>query len=163
MTNSGLLKKVLWQQFGAAIDMLENAIKACPNDLWAENNFWHLSYHTVFFLDFYSCPDSSTYKAPLPFDNSELNPEGIMPERIYDKSEVLQFLDYARQKNKALLMQATQQSLYEVWDKNNKDYSLIEILMYNMRHVQHHAAQLNLLLRQSEADVPGWVSRTDAL
>jgi hypothetical protein len=26
-------KKVLWQQFGASIDMFENALKACPDDL----------------------------------------------------------------------------------------------------------------------------------
>jgi uncharacterized damage-inducible protein DinB len=41
-----------------------------------------------------------------------------------------------------------------------KNYSVLEILLYNMRHVQHHVAQLNLLLRQGTADVPNWVSRT---
>src|SRR5947209_15151636 len=29
------------------------------------------------------------------------------------------------------------------------DLSFAEMLLYNMRHVQHHAAQLNLLLRQN--------------
>src|SRR4029434_767437 len=28
-------KTVLWQQFDAAIDMLENAMRACPDDLWS--------------------------------------------------------------------------------------------------------------------------------
>jgi len=28
-------KTLLWQQFGAAIDMLENAMHACPDDLWS--------------------------------------------------------------------------------------------------------------------------------
>jgi hypothetical protein len=28
-------KTVLWQQFGAAIDMLENAVRACPDELWS--------------------------------------------------------------------------------------------------------------------------------
>jgi hypothetical protein len=27
-------KVIIWQQFGAAIDMLENAIEACPDNLW---------------------------------------------------------------------------------------------------------------------------------
>ena len=27
-------KTALWQQFGAAIDMLHNAIEACPDALW---------------------------------------------------------------------------------------------------------------------------------
>jgi uncharacterized damage-inducible protein DinB len=38
-------------------------------------------------------------------------------------------------------------------------YNAIEILLYNMRHVQHHAAQLNLLLRQAINDAPVWVSK----
>ena len=29
-----------------------------------------------------------------------------------------------------------------------------ELPLYNMRHVQHHAAQLNLLLRQAADDAP---------
>jgi uncharacterized damage-inducible protein DinB len=34
-----------------------------------------------------------------------------------------------------------------------------ELLLYNMRHVQHHAAQLNLLLRQKTDSAPNWVSK----
>ena len=34
-----------------------------------------------------------------------------------------------------------------------------ELLLYNMRHVQHHAAQLNLLLRQTTNSAPRWVSK----
>ena len=29
-----LWKTALWQQFGATIDMLENALLACPNTQW---------------------------------------------------------------------------------------------------------------------------------
>jgi len=28
------LKSILWAQFSAALDMLENAIRACPDALW---------------------------------------------------------------------------------------------------------------------------------
>jgi uncharacterized damage-inducible protein DinB len=34
-----------------------------------------------------------------------------------------------------------------------------ELLLYNMRHVQHHAAQLNMLLRQTTNSAPRWVSK----
>ncbi len=29
------LRTILWHQFGASIDMLENAIQACPENIWA--------------------------------------------------------------------------------------------------------------------------------
>jgi hypothetical protein len=34
-----LWRTALWQQFGAAIDMLENALVACPASLWRERVF----------------------------------------------------------------------------------------------------------------------------
>ena len=27
-------KQSLWQQFGAAIDMLDNTLRTCPDELW---------------------------------------------------------------------------------------------------------------------------------
>jgi hypothetical protein len=53
----------LWQQFGAAIDMLENAIRACPGEVWSNPSkrpdwvsddvvgFWYVAYHALF-LDY---------------------------------------------------------------------------------------------------------------
>jgi hypothetical protein len=29
-------KTIIWQQFGAAIDMLDNALRACPDELWRD-------------------------------------------------------------------------------------------------------------------------------
>ena len=62
-----LVKNALWQQFGATIDMLKNAMTACPDEQWhgllwsvTEDDlspdfaaFWYLSYHTLFWLDLY--------------------------------------------------------------------------------------------------------------
>ena len=33
-----LWKRVVWSQFGAAIDMLENALLACPEWLWQDKS-----------------------------------------------------------------------------------------------------------------------------
>jgi hypothetical protein len=29
-------KESLWQQFGAAVDSLDNTLRACPDELWHE-------------------------------------------------------------------------------------------------------------------------------
>jgi hypothetical protein len=45
-----LLQEMLWNQFGAAIDMLENAIAAFPEELWVRNREpapWYIAYHTL--------------------------------------------------------------------------------------------------------------------
>ena len=44
---------LLWPQLGAAIDMLENAVLACPDELWSDRSqrpeYWYVVYHTLFF------------------------------------------------------------------------------------------------------------------
>jgi len=37
--------------------------------------------------------------------------------------------------------------------------SFAELLLYNMRHVQEHAAQLNLFLGQERGSAARWVAR----
>jgi hypothetical protein len=156
------LNTFLWQQFGAAIDMLERAITACPDELWdTPSKFWYKAYHTVFFLDYYlsDTPKEIDYWPPSPFTRSEF--EDVMPERVYDKGEVLMYLGQARQRCHDQLAGTTAEVLLEKrFVSEYKDFSLFELLLYNMRHVQHHTGQLNLLLRQGMIDPPDWVSRT---
>jgi len=155
------LKIILWQQSGATIDMLENALVACPNELWnTESKFWYTGYHTLFYLDYYLSDTPERFLPPPPFTLSEFDPDGVLPDRIYDKAELLTYLVFGRQKCHKLIAGLTDEGAAKRFVNEYKNYSVLEILLYNMRHVQHHVAQLNLLLRQGMADVPNWVSRT---
>ncbi len=155
------LKKILWQQFGAAIDMLENAIEACPGNLWnSSEQFWYKAYHTIFYLDYYISEAPETFRPPSPFTLSEFDPSGILPEQVYNKSELLDYLSLARQRCHDRIASLTNAQSTEIFS-SYKNYTITEILIYNIRHVQHHVAQLNMLLRQGEVNPPNWVSRTD--
>ncbi len=154
------LNESLWTQFGASIDMLENAIKACPAEHWeTDTKFWYNAYHTLFFLDYYLTMEPKIFSPPPPFTLSEFGDE--MPEKVYSKSELLGYLQYCRIKCYQLIADLTEDKLNARWinASGSMNYPVFELLLYNMRHVQHHAAQLNLLLRQGIDDAPGWVSR----
>jgi hypothetical protein len=154
------LKKWICQQFGASIDMLENAIELCPDFFWdTEKKFWYNAYHCLFYLDYYLTLDPVTFSPPKPFTLSEFDP-GTMPERTYGKEELLSYLRHCRIKCRNLIADMTDEIARANWKKKDKDFSVLEVWLYNMRHVQHHAAQLNLLLRQEIDDAPPWVSQT---
>lgn len=158
------IKQALWQQFGASLDMLANAITHCPPEHWdTDRKFWYNAYHCLFFLDYYLTMEAADFVPPPPFTFSEF--EDVMPERVYDKQELLGYLQASREKCRALIAGLTEEKLSERWvnSSGSMDYAVVEILIYNMRHVQHHAAQLNLLLRQTIDDAPDWVSRAEAL
>lgn len=154
-----LFKESIWKQFGACIDMLENVISMCPDELWdTEDKFWYSSYHCLFFLDYYLTPEPANYSSPKPFTNSEF--EGTMPERTYTKIELLTYLKESRNKCHQLILHMTDETAHKRWVNQYRNYSIFEMLLYNLRHVQHHAAQLNQLLRKKIYNAPAWIAQT---
>lgn len=161
-SKSSSIQQLILQQFGAAIDMLENSITACPDTLWDnDSRFWYIAYHALYWLDYYlsDTPMEKDYRPPAPFTTSEFGTE--LPERVYSKVELLTFLQHGRQRLHDRLAGIAADALLEQrWVSEYKDFSLLELLLYNMRHVQHHTGQLNLLIRQAtQAPAPRWVSR----
>lgn len=160
----GTWKTAVWQQFGATIDMLENAMHACPDELWNDRSqqpeFWYLAYHTLFWLDFYLSDPNSSFVPPAPFTLKEMDPAGVLPERPYTKDELQNYLEHGREKCRAQIASMTDESSREHIAMASFGGSRMELLLYNMRHVQHHAAQLNLILRQQIDSAPRWVRKT---
>ena len=157
-------KESVWRQFGAAIDMLDNAIMACPEALWADRSrqpqFWYLAYHTLFFLDYYSSGSSRGFTPPAPFTLGELDPAGVMPERVYTREELKRYLEHGRTQAAAEIAALTSARARKRCAFERPDLTVGDLVLYNLRHVQHHAAQLNLILRQVTDAAPGWVSKT---
>ena len=157
-------KEAVWRQFGAAIDMLENAMRACPDALWddrsREPEFWYLVYHTLFWLDFYLSDSTEGFAPPAPFTLEEMDPAGVLPERPYTKAELQAYLDHGRAKCRATVAALTDERARDRCRFGSSEGSFLELLLDNMRHVQHHTAQLNLILRQRTDSAPRWVGRT---
>jgi hypothetical protein len=158
------MKIIVWQQFGAAIDMLENAITTCPQDLWGKHigfkEFWYIAFHTLFFLDLYLSESDKDFTPPAPFTLDELDERGLLPDRIYTKEELLTYLTHGRKKCRKRISSITEEHANQRCGFHWLDISNAEILLYNMRHVQHHAAQLNFILCRKVDAAPRWVRKT---
>ncbi len=152
-----------WQQFGAAIDMLDDAINLCPDHLWTTvvwkdpedvryGQFWFVAYHTLFWLDLFFTGSMDGFAPPPPFKR------GALPDQPYTKEQVQAYLNSCRRKCQATIEgmtdeQAQQRCVFE-W----MEPTFFELQLYSMRHVQEHAAQLNLLLGQHEIPGLDWVA-----
>ena len=157
-------KSALWAQFSAALDMLERAIRACPDSLWGakrEPPFWYLAYHTLFFLDLYLSPSTEGFAPPAPFTLAELDPSGVMPDRVYSKAELLDYLEHGRVKARVRVDALNADSAAAPSDYRWIQLSAFEAVLYNMRHVQEHSGQLNLMLGQNGVLTPDYPTQVD--
>ena len=82
-----------------------------------------------------------------------------MPPRVYTAPELLPYLEYGRQKCRAEMARLDGQTAARRRTVGSVDLSQVELHLYNLRHVQHHAGQLHLILRQRTDDAPRWVTR----
>jgi hypothetical protein len=170
--------EAVWRQFGAAIDTLGDAIQACPESQWRESlwqeppdsplppgfaEFWYLAYHTMFWLDLYLFGSGEGFVPRPPFTDAELDPAGKLPEKPYTQEELLEYVSYVRRKCEGTLTSMTEEDALRPcafpWTRG-KPVSYVELQLYNLRHVQEHAAQLNMFLGQRRpGSAPRWVAR----
>ena len=82
------------------------------------------------------------------------------PDRVYTKGELQTYLDHGREKCRQRIAAMTDEQARRRCGFDWLDISMTEILLYNLRHVQHHAGQLNLILKQTADSAPRWVRAT---
>lgn len=151
-------------QMGAAIDQLGNAIDACPDAVWesepVERAVWYLAFHTLFWLDYYLAGSPEGFAPPSPYGLEEMDPAGVYPPRTYSKDELRAYLAHGRSRWRTVFAALDDEAAAQPCGYPRRGGSVLELMIYNLRHVQHHAAQLNLLIRQAGHEPPRWVSRT---
>jgi hypothetical protein len=160
-------RTALWRQFGAAIDMLENALLACPASLWRERlwsdppplelppqfaEFWYVTFHALVWLDLYlSGLPEEEFAPPAPFAQGVLDSQEALPERPYTREELHAYLVSTRQKCHTQLLALTDAQARRIveypWSEG-QPISYLELQLYKLRHVQEHAAQLSMFLGQ---------------
>src|ERR671920_2574058 len=89
--------KMLWRQFEPAIDMIAEALRDCPDELWEQrlwedetdqwvasgfSTFWYLGYHALFWLDLYLTGAEEGFAPPAPFDLVEMEAGGNQPRQF---------------------------------------------------------------------------------
>jgi hypothetical protein len=167
------LKNTLWKQFGASIDFLAATVNACPDSLWRASlwqtpnveaefsHFWYVTYHTLFWLDLYLTGTEDDFVPPSHFILIEQYDWGPLPERVYTKVELQTYLADCRQRCQATIAALTDETAQRRCQFGWGECSFLELLLYNMRHVHGHAAQLNMLLGQNGISAPDWVTQAD--
>ena len=153
----------VWQQYGAAIDTLEDAIGLCPDQLWTAvlwkdtddvryGQFWFVAYHTLFWLDLFLTGSKEGFVPPPPFIR------GALPEQPYTKEQILAYVGGCRSRCQSTIGTLTEEKAHQRCVFEWMEPSFLELQLYSMRHVQEHAAQLSLVLGQHDVTGFDWIA-----
>jgi len=168
--DAGTLRSVLKSQYHAALAMLREPIEGCPEALWDDaeptNRFWQVAYHALFFAHLYLMPGEDDFR-PWEGQQSQVqHPDGIpgpadpdsslplIPEP-YSREQVLQYWQVvdAMVDTRVDALDLAQPTSGFPWYRMSK----LEHQFLNLRHIQHHAAQLADRLRAAAGIGTRWV------
>lgn len=147
--------------------MLGQAVAKCPESLWLApdypNKYWHVAYHALFFTHLYLQASEAEFH-PWPKHRPNYQFLGSIPwppydrpkiEVAYSKDEILEYHQFCGGEVELRVpsLDAGAPSGFP-WLR----FSKMELQLYNIRHLQHHAAQLIDRLRTAGGIGVEWVS-----
>ena len=160
------IHEVLQRQYRASLEMLSHAVTQCPEALWLaaerQNRFWHIAYHAVFFTHLYLQPSEAEFR---PWARHRPNYQflGTTPwppyerptiDAPYSQADVLEYRDLCLGEIETRVPAGDLDAPSGFpWLR----FSRLEVHLYNIRHLQHHAAQLIDRLRTGSGIGIGWV------
>lgn len=158
-------KDAVISQFLAALEMLKLAINNCPDLLWNnpknKNKFWHIAYHALFYTHLYLQVTERDFKAWYKhrdqyhrMDHGEGMPDILEP---YTQDEILSYIEFCVQEVRAKM------PLLDLDGKSSGfswlPFGKLELQIYNIRHLQHHTAELMERLGEEANISIDWVGK----
>lgn len=147
------LNRILISQFEAALAMHRECVARCPAEQWdaaiGKYPFWHVSYHTLMFVDCYLARTNESFVPRpefLPAGRAELDEE--YPSRRFTQPELLAYIDVLHPQLRDTIAAETPETLQGPSGFSHLPFTRAELHLYNIRHVQHHTGQLGAFLRR---------------
>ena len=160
-------KELIANQYEATLCTLNTCVDRCPETAWdapvANWTFCQVAFHTLFFTDLYLSQNEDSFRRqPFHRDNEHIfrdyeELEDRPPTLRYDKTSIKRYMTHCRNKASEVVAAETAETLKAQPGFKWLTFSRAEVHVCNIRHIQHHAAQLTLRLRiDAKVDIP-WV------
>ena len=165
------LRPILKSQLHAALAMLKDAIEKCPDEVWNDehftNRYWQVAYHVLFYAHLYLHADEKSVRR-WPWHEARVQyPSGLGHPRAKVDASLPRV---AEPYSKAQMLEAWAacdgmvDAAIDSFDLDAAECGFpwyrmgkLEHQLVNIRHIQHHTAQLSDRLRAcTDAGVP-WV------
>ena len=155
-------KDVAKSQYRAALEMLRQAIRKCPDSLWDDreykNAFWRVAYHALFFTHLYlqASLESFCPWAKHQEDYEALDRQWPQGGKPYTKKEILEYCQVCGEQveERVASLEPDAPSGFH-W----LPFGKLELQFYYIRHLQQHIGELCERLGARGNIEVGWVGQ----
>jgi hypothetical protein len=157
------IKAAFKSQYHASLAMLLDAVKHCPPDLWASeeyaNPYWRIAYHALFYTHLYLQPSERDFEpwqhhrpGQQRLGASAESGVSVTPYSVEEIAAYWRRCDELVDPAVDLLDLSASESGFDWYRMSKLEHQLV-----NLRHLQHHTGQLADRLRQAADHGVRWV------
>jgi hypothetical protein len=158
-------QSILISQYRASLEMLRAAIAQCPEHVWTDdsrrNRFWRIAYHTLHYAHLYLGRSLETF---VPWEGARADYQylGAKPYPPYEMPVIDEpcsredLLDFARLVDVRVDASIRGLPLDDPSGFPWLPFGRLELTIYSIRHIQHHAGQLVDRLREHSGIHVAW-------
>ena len=158
------LKKSIVSQYFASLEMLKQAVEACPEALWYDtgyrNPYWRTAFHALFYTHLYLQPTEQDF-IPWQGLDEQYRKLGASPDleetvEPLSKEQILDYIDFCHQEvEKQVAAQDLSAESGFSWISLDK----FEHQIYSIRHIMQHTGELFERLGSTGGPDVHWVGR----
>lgn len=154
------LPHALRRQLDPCIEMLRACLEAAGDELCDARDggppVWEQLYHTIFWLGAWLRDWSRPIEYPA-FHVKEALDMGREPSGVISRAQVREYLDKVLADCSSYLSALTPASVMVPVEAFRKQWTPVDRILGQIRHVQHHVGYLNATLRASGGAPAAWV------
>lgn len=150
---------ILLSQYAASFDMFRDAVEKTSDEDWNSKDYktqtWQIAFHSLFFTYLYLHKKHADFKPLEGFiEGAEIYDSfKDAPEPLYSRSQIIDYISQCENFAKEILPQSDLNAASGFsWYETSK----LEHQIINIRHIQHHTAQIADRLRNKADTNTNW-------
>ena len=157
-TQPDFLNQILLRQLKPSFKMIYKVIDSCPKSIWAQRNIdppiWQQVYHVLYGTDYWFSKSKESFSPP-DFGNDVSSALGEESIAFIDQKNMLYYLDYVEEKTDTFISSlngsliSSPSPLYPKWTN-------LDVVMEQVRHLQHHMGYLNRVFLKCKIKPVEW-------
>lgn len=152
------LNEVLIRQLKPSFKMIEKIIEGCPKAIWAQRNIdppiWQQIYHVLYGIDYWFSESKESFVSPK-FKSNVNSVLGEESKGFIEQEDMKGYLLYVADKANKFILSLNE---FKVISPSNlyKKWTNLDVVMEQVRHLQHHLGYLNRVLLKCRIKPVEW-------
>ncbi|MCK5470444.1 MAG: DinB family protein [Cyclobacteriaceae bacterium] len=153
-----LFNEILIRQFMPAFKMIEKVIESCSKTIWAQRNIdppiWQQVYHVLYGIDYWFSESKESF-VPPEFNEDVNSVLGEESKGFIEQEDMIGYLRHVEDKTGYFISNLTE-SEFTAPSKHYHKWTNLDVIIEQVRHLQHHLGYLNRVLLKCKIKPVEW-------